>query len=373
MAELSQANILDGGAAVRIVWDDGQAARFHAIWLRDNARDAATRDPANGQRLISLADIPGDVAIESATVTGDNLDVRFSGGHETQFPRDWLLDHVYDHAAPRGVWPNHLTLWRSELAPHRNDIGTLHSDAGALRDWLKAVARDGVAVVSGLATTSGSLEDVVRLFGHIRETNYGRWFEVRAEVNPNNLAYTNLGLQAHTDNPYRDPVPGLQVLACLENTVEGGESAVVDGFAAAETLRREDPAAFDILAVYPARFEYAGTSGVKLTAKRPIIERGPDGEVIAIRFNNRSMAAVTDIPFDAMDRWYAALRRFGEIIDGPESQVSFKLQPGEAFIVDNTRVLHARTAFSSSGSRWLQGCYADKDGLLSTLAALEDA
>lgn len=373
MALLKHADILDGGTAVRIAWEEGQVARFHAIWLRDNARDAATRDPSNGQRLISLAEIAGEIAIESATVTGDTLDLRFTGGHETQFASDWLLADIYDHAAPTGVWPNHVALWGSELAPHRSDIGTLRTDDGALRNWLKAVARDGVAVVSGLATTSGSLEDVVRLFGHIRETNYGRWFEVRAEVNPNNLAYTNLGLQAHTDNPYRDPVPGLQVLACLENTVEGGESAVVDGFAAAETLRREEPQAFDVLAAYPARFEYAGSSGVKLTAKRPIIERGPDGEVIAIRFNNRSMAAVTDIPFDAMDRWYAALRRLGEIIDAPESQVSFKLQPGEAFIVDNTRVLHARTAFSSSGSRWLQGCYADKDGLFSTLATLEVA
>ena len=33
---------------------------------------------------------------------------------------------------------------------------------------------------------------------------------------------------------------------------------------------------------------------------------------------------------------------------------------------------HARKAFSGTGNRWLQGCYADKDGLLSTLAALED-
>jgi alpha-ketoglutarate-dependent taurine dioxygenase len=51
--------------------------------------------------------------------------------------------------------------------------------------------------------------------------------------------------------------------------------------------------------------------------------------------------------------------------------ISFKLSPGESFIVDNTRILHARNGYSGEGSRWLQGCYADKDGLLSTLAALE--
>ena len=75
----------------------------------------------------------------------------------------------------------------------------------------------------------------------MRETNYGRWFEVRTEVNPTNLAYTGLGLQAHTDNPYRDPVPTLQVLWCIENSADGGDSMVVDGFAAALRLAEEDP------------------------------------------------------------------------------------------------------------------------------------
>ena len=373
MAELSQADILDGGTAVRLTWNDGSGARFHAIWLRDNALDEATRDPGNGQRLISLADIPRDVAVTNAMVTGDTCVITFTGGHQADFPGDWLRARVYDRPTEQRVWSDGITLWGAGHNVHGNDLATLQSDDTARRTWLAAVARDGVATVSGLDTTSGSLESVVQLFGHIRETNYGRWFEVRSEVNPNNLAYTNLGLQAHTDNPYRDPVPGLQILACLENTVDGGESAVVDGFAAAEALRQEDPEAFDVLAAHPAAFEYAGSSGVRLTAKRPIIERGPDGEVLTLRFNNRSMAAATGVPFDAMDKWYNALRRLGEIIDAPSSEVSFKLTPGEAFIVDNTRVLHARTAFSSSGTRWLQGCYADKDGLLSTLAALEAA
>ena len=50
--------------------------------------------------------------------------------------------------------------------------------------------------------------------------------------------------------------------------------------------------------------------------------------------------------------------------------ISFKLHPGECFLLDNTRVLHARSPYSGIGSRWLQGCYADKDGLLSTILTL---
>jgi gamma-butyrobetaine dioxygenase len=41
-------------------------------------------------------------------------------------------------------------------------------------------------------------------------------------------------------------------------------------------------------------------------------------------------------------------------------------------IFDNTRILHARTAFEGgSGARHLQGCYADLDGLASAVAVLE--
>ena len=111
---------------------------------------------------------------------------------------------------------------------------------------------------------------------------------------------------------------------------------------------------------------------MRLRAKRSIIELGPDGELLAIRFNNRSLAAVTDASFEDMAGFYAAYRRFAELIEDDAMAVTFKLAPGELFIVDNTRVLHARRAFSGSGSRWLQGCYADRDGLLSTLAAIED-
>lgn len=53
--------------------------------------------------------------------------------------------------------------------------------------------------------------------------------------------------------------------------------------------------------------------------------------------------------------------------------LTFRLESGDCLIFDNTRILHARTAFeeTSTGRRHLQGCYADLDGLLSTLSVLE--
>lgn len=369
-----QTTLSQDGTVLTLHSNEG-STRFHAMWLRDNAQDPGTRAAGNGQRLIALRDIPAETRIVAAVVDGAALNVTFAPEQKTiSYSLAWLEAHTYDvpDQPARGWLPNDLLPWDATL---QHDVPTGQYPMLARRDaefagWIEKVARYGFGKVEGGPVEEGALFKVVDFFGYVRETNYGRLFEVRTEVNPTNLAYTGLGLQAHTDNPYRDPVPTIQVLYCLESSAAGGENMVVDGFACARRLQQENPDYFDVLADHCARFEYAGEDGVCLTSRRPLIELAPDGELIGVRFNNRSLAAVTDIPFERMDLWYAAYRRFGEIIDDPAMEVVFRLDPGEAFVVDNTRVLHARKAYSGAGKRWLQGCYADKDGLRSTRDAL---
>ncbi|MBT2131895.1 2-trimethylaminoethylphosphonate dioxygenase [Aliiroseovarius lamellibrachiae] len=353
----------------------GKSARFHAVWLRDNAWDEDTRAPGNGQRLIALRDIPAGTQIGAASVDATHLEVRFEPeGKTVRFDLNWLMENSYDHPVPtqRGWLGPRIQPWHSDLMGDVpvGDFAELSKRGVALRDWLGKVTKYGFGKVVNGPVEDGALFKVAGLFGFVRETNYGRHFEVRTEVNPTNLAFTGLGLQAHTDNPYRDPVPSLQVLYCLESSAAGGENMVVDGFAAALRLRDENENYFNVLADHCARFEYAGEEDVCLTSRRPMIELAPDGELVGVRFNNRSLAAVTDVPFDKMADYYAAYRRLGEIIDDEAMEVTFRLNPGEGFIVDNTRVLHARKGYSGEGTRWLQGCYSDKDGLRSTYDAM---
>ena len=374
--QVSEPKVIDGGAAVELSLGP-ERHRFHALWLRDNARDEKTRSPGNGQRLITILDIPAETKIAEASAAGGILSLRFEPeGRTIDFDGQWLARHAYDRHErhPPGWTGKGIERWDQRLLNHVpvESWTDVINDRRALGRWLAAVRRYGIAVMTDTPTEPGTLCKVAELFGYVRETNYGRFFEVRAEVNPNNLAYTNLGLQAHTDNPYRDPVPTLQILACLANSVEGGDSIVVDGFKVVERLKAENPRGFELLSGHAARFAYEGSAGVRLRAKRPMIELGPDGELLAIRFNNRSLAAATDVPYEDMADYYAAYRRFAELIEDPAMEVAFKLKPGELFIVDNTRVLHARKSFSGTGKRWLQGCYADKDGLYSTLAAIEE-
>jgi [2-(trimethylamino)ethyl]phosphonate dioxygenase len=374
---LESVQVLGNGEAAKLQWADGLTARFHAVWLRDVALDPQTHSPDNGQRLITVLELPRDVSIVQGSIRDDGgLSVTLAPENkEFNFPADWLRERIYDRkmAEERGWLAPFVETWDNGLTAHipAGSWPEVESDLGALGDWLSTVRRYGFAVLRNVPTVSGQVCRVAERFGYVRHTNYGRWFEVRSEVNPSNLAFTNAGLQPHTDNPYRDPVPTLQLLSCLENSVEGGESIVVDGFRAVQRLRAASPRAFDLLSGYCARFEFEGQKNVLLRSKRPMIELAPDGELIGIRFNNRSAAPFVDIPYDEMQEFYAAYRRFAEIIEEPNMSVKFKLAPGDLFIVDNTRVLHARTRFFGSGTRWLQGCYADKDGLLSTLAVTE--
>ena len=64
------------------------------------------------------------------------------------------------------------------------------------------------------------------------------------------------------------------------------------------------------LTKYCARFEYKGDKGAHLQSRRPMIELSPDGEIIAIRFNNRSAAPIIDVPYEDMENYYKAYRAF---------------------------------------------------------------
>lgn len=110
-------------------------------------------------------------------------------------------------------------------------------------------------------------------------------------------------------------------------------------------------------------------AAVVLEAEAPILEVVADGALVTVRYTNRSLATPPIEPAIA-ERFYRAYRAFAGILAEPTRATRFALRPGDLLIVDNRRVLHGRTAFAGSGARWLQGCYADRDGLHSTRALL---
>jgi gamma-butyrobetaine dioxygenase len=347
---------------------------FPAVWLRLNCPCPDCRDPVTGQRLVRITDIPNGLV---ATVTAQDdteIAVTFApDGHRAGFRRDWLAAEGGDGPDPRTE--DGKVLWRAAdlAAPPAADWAAYTSDDRVRAGCLDAVARYGCALLRGVPVAPGTVLEVAATFGYVRETNYGRLFDVRVEPDPGNLAFTSREIAPHTDNPYRDPVPTIQLLHCLrdarsDGSAAGGDTGLVDGFAAAAALRAADPESFGVLTGTPVPFGYVDKQ-TELTARQPLISLSPRGRIAGVRYNERSMRP------PAAGGFLAALRVWAELLARPESLLRLRLSPGDCLIFDNTRVLHARTAFTApaaggAGERHLQGCYADLDGLLSTLAVL---
>lgn len=346
-----------------IVWPDEHRSTFHALWLRDNCACPDCRHPS-GQRLLDTRALDDRVTLVHARTENGGVAIAFGDGHEGLLDSTWLRAHCYcgDDEPDRRT----RRLWDATLAPLPSlAYDEVVSSPDALRRWLGFVDELGFAILTDGPTDEGTVTRVAELFGYVRETNYGRLFDVRSVVNPTNLAYTGLGLGAHTDNPYRDPTPTLQLLHCLASSAGGGENTLVDSFRVAQELTDEER---DLLARHPVRFRYADDE-TELEAEVPVISLDAHGVVQAVHFNTRSAQAF-QLPPDVMPRYYAAYQRFGRLLDDERYRIQFKLDPGDLFIVDNLRVLHGRTGYSEAGERHLQGCYADGDALRSKLAVL---
>nr|BFD93861.1 hypothetical protein KitaXyl93_52210 [Kitasatospora sp. Xyl93] len=337
-------------------------------WLRDNCPCPECRDPRNGQKLFRIDDLPDGLAVAGSTEADGHLEVRWSDGHRSRYPLEWL-----DRAdGDDGRTEHGKRLWTAAdfAAGLPGARWEAYLDDPAERAAvLAAVRRDGFAVLRGVPAVERQVLRVAESFGYVRVTNYGELFDVRVEPDPNNLAFTSAAIAPHTDNPYRDPVPTLQLLHCLENSATGGDSGLVDGFRAAAVLREEAPDAFEVLTRTPVPFVFRDRR-TELRADRPLIEVDPRGRIREVRFNDRSIGTVRGIGPDDLDAFYAAYRRFAAVTLRPGLRLAFRLGPGDCLVFDNTRLLHARTAFQQDGHRHLQGCYADLDALNSTLAVL---
>jgi len=374
MSLFKSVKIINSGKAILLLPKCGTPLRYHSAWLRDNALDSKTRDKKNGQRLITVSDIPVKTYIKSVSLDkkGKEITIDFlPQKKQIKFSANWLKANAYDKKKNGSkVWINpDLKTWSKNSLKRIPIINykTAKSNKKLLINWLKSLNSFGFAKINGCEKKTGTVIKIAKLFGYVRETNYGKFFDVRSKINAVNLAYTNLGLQAHTDNPYRNPVPTIQILHCIKNSTKGGATKVIDGFKAALRLKKENKKYFDLLSKYRSQFEFKEKNNVHLKSRFPMISLSTDGELIGIYFNNRSIGPITDVPYSLMLDYYKAYRKFSNIIDDPKMAIKFKLKPGQCFIVDNSRVLHARTAYYGSGNRWLQGCYADKDGLLSSI------
>ena len=369
-AALPQVAFAADGLSLR--WPGGLAADFASLWLRDNRRE--DRDAHSGQRLIDVMDLPAAPRIRSAVILAGALRVEWEDDPVTaDFDLGWLAAMAPGAAHPRPELARRCWLEGAALNASRDfawdSLECLRFDALARLEWMIRLLQDGVAFFSGVPCTADGILEAMQWVGQVSATNYGLVFDVRSVPKPENLAYSDLGLGLHTDNPYREPVPGFQALHALQTSSEGGDSVFADGIALADHLRDTDPESFAVLTATPVPFAYR-SADADLYAERPLIQLACDGSVTAVHYNSRSIAPLRLAARD-MQAFYAAYRRFAALLREPRFQLRFRLRDGDLVMFDNQRILHGRTAFSSQRQpRYLRGCYLSRDSVYSAAALL---
>jgi alpha-ketoglutarate-dependent taurine dioxygenase len=355
-----------------VEWSAGGVSEFASLWLRDNVRE--DRDPHSGQRLVDIADLPVQPRIRAARFEDGSVRIEWQDeARPADFDLAWLAAQAAGGAALRPERNPRLWLEGARLDARRDfawlDLAAARADPRARLDWLTRLLQDGIAFLRAVPCEPSAILAAVAPFGRVAETNYGLLFDVRSVPQPENLAYSDLGLGLHTDNPYREPVPGFQALHALVTSPEGGDSLFTDGWALAAQLRDTAPDAFRLLSGTALPFHYR-SSDADLYAERPLIQLSCGGEVTAVHYNNRSIAPLK-LPARDAPAFYAAYRRFAALLREPRLQLRLKLADGELVVFDNQRTLHGRTAFTSARyPRHLQGCYLTRDSVYSETGVL---
>ncbi|MBL4740282.1 MAG: TauD/TfdA family dioxygenase [Sneathiella sp.] len=350
----------------QITWSDGQVSHFHALWLRDNCPCPECLHPQTRERVLDIMDVPQDLMMPTTIkIEAQNLAITWQDGHLSEFNASWLKDHCYSEHALQSR-KEKLNFWNEDIArsiPEIDYDAIMQEDSGLLQ-WLDMMVEYGFAIVRNTPTIHGEVCKLAAKISFLKETNFGREFEVISKANPNNVAYTAISLKSHSDLPNWELPPGVQFLHCLKSEATGGESTLVDGFAVAEILRLENPEAFELLKSQAIPFRFHDEEW-DLSHEAPTIGCNASGDYTDIRYH-AALTAPLQIPSDNVLPFYQAYRALTNIIRAPENILELKLMPGDVMVFNNKRVLHGRAAFDpTSGDRRLEGCYVDNDAILS--------
>lgn len=334
------------------------AVELPALWLRERCQDPLNLDPHTEQRLFDPHRLPDDLCLVSLEARGaDRARLAFSDGYSGEYE----LQRLAAELDRQDGLPQEIP-WRADLALDAISVDgrALDSDGMRLKS-VETLLSHGIVIIRNLPTHPECILEVARRFGYVRETNFGRLFEVYSRPGSNDLAYRPVPLGAHTDNPYREPVPGVQLLHCLVNETTGGWSTLVDSLSVAEALRQEDPQGLELLASTPVRFRFIDANE-ELIEHRPIVQRDLSGRMSGVHYSPR-LDYLPLLDAATTRRFHRARRRLSELFADPRFELRFPLKAGELMMFNNSRVLHGRTAYDpNEGRRHLQGCYIDLDG-----------
>ncbi len=220
---------LAGPNRIECRWSDGLVGWFNGTWLRENSMghgiDVVTRE--------GIAD-PAELlrhTVTAAVVEFGELNISWSDNFTCDYASGWLRSVAAGEQRMSAGLP-HATPWVTMDAPatidgERRDVlptygWPLAPTPDVLLELTIDLLRYGAVRLTGGPVGADDLERFAAHLGPLRETNFGRVWDVVAKVDPDSTAYTGRPLVPHTDLPSRERPPGFQALHCIANTCSGG-------------------------------------------------------------------------------------------------------------------------------------------------------
>ena len=344
----------------KIFFNNGQSVQeIHPFWLRERVDDDQYLDQKTQQRLFDPSTMNGEIIINKAEIKNGFLEVNFNDGvnsriNISKIESEFSNKDTVIKSIAKKKWDS--TLQNVKNFKFKEGI----NESKEMYDLLISFYEYGFVIIKNVPTENNYIVKFANSIGSVRRTNFGEHFNVKSKINPNDLAYTTLNLSPHTDNPYRNPVPCIQLLHCIENEVSGGYSTLVDGYTVTENLKKEDLDAYKILTEVKVRFKFTDKN-VVLEDWSELIQLDNEKNFKQVRFSPR-LDYVPMLEKDKLDQYYKARKKLSDLYNSEKNRIEFKLAPKDLIMMDNYRVLHGRTKYDpKEGNRFLQGCYIDFD------------
>ncbi|KAH8197580.1 hypothetical protein TruAng_008264 [Truncatella angustata] len=372
--------------------------KLDKLWLRDACTCERCVNPSSHQKRFSTSDIPNDLPINYVKHCTDGFfeiswkhDFLTGVSHITRLSADRVYNSYFrgeylepfHTQAPKIAW-NGVKLRTSSVF---HDYKCFMDGGPQYVDAIERLDAYGIIFLRNVPYSEESVEHISKMLGIAQETFFGKTWDVISKPDPESIAYTSDYLGLHQDMIYLDHPPKIQVLHCLENSCEGGESMFSDGLQAAREFQKERWHT-KILERFRVKYEYR-SGGHTYATSRPVLpdfdyRMRNDQDGFSCQDNGeRVLLPFWSPPFQSSDQyipagaerelrhWKHAAHEFKALLEDGKNVFEYKMKPGECVVFDNLRVLHGRRQFnSSSGKRWLRGMYVEGNSFKSKLQSL---
>lgn len=359
---------------------------FDPIVLRDSCICPKCVDPSTKQKNFATTDIPESISVkESKVLPNGTTEIQWENDiegfsepgevHATILPEHYFAIHngIATISADRhgNLEPRHW--WRKRIT---NELQYVEYEQYMTTDEvlylaLRQLVKHGLLLVRGVPDSEEAVENIASRIGNLRDSLYGRTWDVRSIPEAKNVAYTSQFLGLHMDLLYMANPPGLQLLHCLKNTCEGGHSLFADTFNAAYRVTAGERST---LSSYRIPYHYRN-AGEHYYYDHPVLELSNRHAKIldAVNFSPPFQAPLREIKEWSLSlrqkggvpgfrHFFSAFSRFIQVLESNKNLFEYKLQAGECVIFNNRRVVHGRRQFDAgNGERWLKGAYVDTD------------